>query len=69
MTKKKYNTYKAYVCSKDGLYHFPDDWNGVNIYFSEESLREHRSCVKDGKYGCKVCEIVVKVPVDIIDGD
>lgn len=39
--------YKAYVCKTDWDYHFPDDWNGVDIYFSEESIKVHRKCVKE----------------------
>ena len=39
--------YTAYVCKTDWDYHFPDDWHGVDIYFSEKSIREHRKCVKE----------------------
>jgi len=40
-------SYKAYVCRTDWLYHFPDDWNGVDIYFSKKSIKAHRECVKE----------------------
>jgi hypothetical protein len=68
MAKKKFNTYKAYICSKDALYHIPDDYHGIDIYFSEKSIKEQRKCIgSDDKYGCKIVEIEIKVPVDIED--
>ena len=47
--------YKAYVCRTDWLYHFPDDWHGVNIYFSEKSIKTHRKCIKE----CGIEKVVV----------
>jgi hypothetical protein len=64
----KKRTFKAYICSKDAIYHIPDDWDGINIYFSEESIKEHRKCVRDTKHGCKIVEITIKLPKDIEDG-
>lgn len=37
----------VYVCKTDYDYHIPDDWNGIDIYFSEKSIRTHRKCVKE----------------------
>jgi len=39
--------YTAYVCQTDWDYHFPDDWHGVDIYFSEKSIKAHRKCVEE----------------------
>jgi hypothetical protein len=56
--------YKAYICSTDAQEHIPDDWNGIDIYFSEESLREHKTCVCDnpGPHGCFPVEIEITIP-------
>ena len=35
--------------------HFPDDWTGVEIYFSEKSIKAHRKCVKE----CGIVKIKV----------
>ena len=61
--------YKAYICSKDAHYHIPDDYDGIDIYFSEKSLRAHKTCINDkDKWGCRVVEIVIEVPDVIEDG-
>jgi len=61
--------YKAYICSKDAQYHIPDDFGGIDIYFSEKSLRAHKTCIdSDDKWGCKVVEIELIVP-DVIEDD
>lgn len=39
--------YIAYCCKTDWDYHFPDDWHGVDIYFSEKSIKAHRKCVEE----------------------
>ena len=57
--------YKAYICSKDATYHVPDDFSGIFIYFSEDSIRENYSCVGDEEYHCKIVEIVVELPDNI----
>jgi|TARA_R110000851_G_scaffold105563_1_gene224007 hypothetical protein len=54
--------YKAYVCRTDWTYHFPDDWDGVNIYFSKESIMAHRGCIKE----CGVTEVRVMSEGDYI---
>jgi hypothetical protein len=57
--------YKAYICSTDALYHVPDDFGGIQIFFTEESLRANKSCVDSGDgAGCRVCEIEIEVPDD-----
>jgi len=48
-------SYKAFVCKTDWVHHFPDDYDGVTVYFSEKSLRDHRDCVEQ----CGVKEVVV----------
>lgn len=66
----KKRTFKAYICSKDAMYHIPDDYGGVDIYFSEKSLREHKKCINDNnKWSCKAVEIEIKLPKEIKDGD
>jgi hypothetical protein len=61
--------HKAYICSNDATYHIPDDYDGVTMYFSEESIREHCKCITDdSKYGCKVVQIEIDIP-DEVDGD
>lgn len=47
--------YKAYVCKTDWDHHFPDDWHGVTLYFSEKSIKAHRKCVEE----CGIVEIKV----------
>lgn len=42
----KNKEYVGYVCKTDWDYHFPDDYNGVTVYFSEKSIKDHRKCVK-----------------------
>ena len=55
--------YKAYICSTDAQYHIPDDWDGIQIYFSEKSLRAHKTCVCDkAEHGCFPVEIEIKLP-------
>ena len=54
---------KAYICSTDADYHIPDDWDGIDIYFSEKSIREHKKCIDDDdKHGCRVVEIEIVLP-------
>ena len=55
ISNMKDNEYTAYVCQTDWDYHFPDDWHGVNIYFSEKSIKEHRKCVEE----CGIVKIKV----------
>lgn len=63
MSDKKFKKYKAYICSKDAEYHIPDDFGGVDIYFSEKSLRANKKCINDeDKYGCCVVEIEITIP-------
>ena len=64
----KVNKFKAYICSKDAIYHIPDDYGGIEIYFSKKSLKEHKKCIQDGKYGCKIVEIEIRIPKEIEDG-
>ena len=45
MSKKK-EAY-AYVCKTDWIYHVPDDYHGINIYFSEKAIRELMPCVEE----------------------
>jgi len=47
--------YTAYVCKTDWNYHFPDDADGVTVYFSEESLKKNRKCVEE----CGIVKIKV----------
>lgn len=54
--------HKAYICSKDCDYHIPDDWHGIDIYFSEKSIREYKKCISDKEHGCKVVEITIEIP-------
>lgn len=68
MTKKKFNTYKAYICSKNALYHIPDDAGGIRMWFSEKTIKDDCKCISEGKYGCKIVEIVIRIPIDIEDG-
>jgi hypothetical protein len=61
-TKKKV---KAFICSNDAHYHMGEDYDGVTMYFSEKSLRDHRKCVSsEDKWGCRVVEIEVLIPKD-----
>ena len=60
--------YKAYCCSKDAMYHIPDDFDGIDIYFTKESLIAHKSCIcEDDTFGCKVVEIEINIPENIDD--
>lgn len=43
---KKNNIIEIYMCKTDYQYHIPDDMHGVNIYFSEESIKKNRKCVE-----------------------
>lgn len=43
---KKSNIIEIYMCKTDYDYHIPDDICGVNIYFSKESIKKHRECIK-----------------------
>ncbi|MFZ4411487.1 MAG: hypothetical protein ACOYOV_00290 [Bacteroidales bacterium] len=55
--------FKAYICSKDAEYHIPDDYGGIEIFFSEKSLRDHKACVNDNdEWGCRAVEITINVP-------
>lgn len=54
--------FKAYICSLDAEYHIPDDYGGINIYFSKKSLKDHKKCIGKGKHDCKVVEIEIEVP-------
>lgn len=57
--------YKAYICSKDAEYHIPDDFGGIEIFFSEESIKFNRKCVcSDDEYGCKIVQIEIDIPDD-----
>ena len=58
----KEDSYYAYVCKTDWDYHFPDDWHGVNIYFSEESIRKHSPCVES----CGIVKVKVSFE-EVID--
>lgn len=61
--------YKAYICSKDAIYHIPDDNGGVRVYFSSEALIKDKPCCRaDDKFGCKVVEITIELPDEIEDG-
>lgn len=54
---------KAYICSKDAEYHIPDDYGGIRIFFSRDSIKDNRPCVLDeSEYGCKIIEIEIDVP-------
>jgi len=54
--------YTAYCCKTDWDYHFPDDWDGVSIYFSEKSIKHHRKCVGE----CGIVKVKVSFE-EIID--
>ncbi len=56
--------YTAYVCKTDWTYHFPDDWSGVNIYFSEESIVHHRECVGE----CGIVKVQVTFDSVVSEG-
>ena len=62
MSKEK--EYFAYVCKTDWTYHFPDDWYGVNIYFSEKSIRTHCECVEQ----CGIVKVKVSFEEVIAEG-
>lgn len=49
--------YIAYVCKTDWEWHFPDDFDGVNLYFSEESIKKHRKCVEE----CGIVKVKVSL--------
>ena len=60
---KKTNKFKAYICSKDAEYHIPDDFGGIEIFFSKESIKANKKCISDhDKHGCKIVEIEISVP-------
>lgn len=58
------NVFKGYICSLTAQYHIPDDWDGIEVYFSEASLRAHKSCLNDtSRFGCTVVEIDIILPL------
>jgi hypothetical protein len=59
---------KVYCCSKDALYHIPDDCHGIRIFFSKKSAIEQISCLEENKGCCKLVEMELEVPEDIEDG-
>lgn len=56
--------YKAYICSKDAEYHIPDDFGGIRIFFSKESIIANNSCICEDEFGCKIVEIEIDIPED-----
>ena len=44
---------KVYICGTDARYHIPDDADGINIYFSVESMKERCSCWRE----CGITEL------------
>ena len=60
--------HKVYCCSKDALYHIPDDYHGIRIFFDKISAIEQISCLEENKGSCKLVEMELDVPDEIEDG-